>query len=176
MNFPAGKKRLQKVFEKALHYLEKHQRSDGSWLPLWFGNQMTTDHTNPVYGTARVLTYLKDAMTHTWLPETLAKRLKPMKDNGTTYLVSVQNPDGSWGGNKNITGSIEETALAVSALASAENLEVCKKGLDWLDDYYRENDMKAAPIGLYFASLWYDEELYPTTAYLEAISRVLELM
>jgi squalene cyclase len=170
------KKRLQKVFERALHYLEKHQRSDGSWLPLWFGNQMTTDHTNPVYGTARVLTYLKDTMTHTWLPETLAKRLKPMADNGTTFLVSVQNPDGSWGGNKNITGSIEETALAVSALASAENLEICKKGMDWLNDYYRENDMKAAPIGLYFASLWYDEELYPTTAYLEAISRVLELM
>lgn len=170
------KKRLQKVFEKALHYLEKHQRSDGSWLPLWFGNQMTTDHTNPVYGTARVLTYLKDAMTHTWLPETLAKRLKPMADNGTTFLVSVQNRDGSWGGDKNITGSIEETALAVSALASVENLDICRTGLAWLDEYYRINDLKAAPIGLYFASLWYDEKLYPATAYLEAISRVLELV
>jgi hypothetical protein len=64
MNFPGRqKKRLQKSFEKALHYLEKQQRSDGSWLPLWFGNQMTTDdHTNPVYGTAKVVTYLKDSL------------------------------------------------------------------------------------------------------------------
>jgi squalene cyclase len=169
------KRRLQKSFEKALNYLEKQQREDGSWLPLWFGNQKTDDHTNPVYGTAKVVTYLKDTLNHTWPPENLKQRLKVIIDNGTHYLISVQNEDGSWGGAKNIPGTMEETALAVSALASIEYLNNCESGLDWLDDLYRQNGLKAAPVGLYFASLWYDEKLYPVTAYLEAIARVLEL-
>jgi hypothetical protein len=38
------------------------------------------------------------------------------------------------------------------------------------------NGFKPAPIGLYFASLWYDEKLYPTTFYLEALARILELI
>jgi len=70
---------------------------------------------------------------------------------------------------------MEETALAVSALSSKENLEICYSGLNWLDRFYTENGFKAAPIGLYFASLWYDEKMYPVTSYLEAISRVLEV-
>ncbi len=169
------KKRLQKSFAKALHYLEKHQREDGSWLPLWFGNQRTDDHTNPVYGTAKVVTYLKDSSDHKWLSENLKQRLNVLIDKGTRYLVSVQNKNGSWGGAKNIPGTIEETALAVSALASIENLDKCKAGLSWLDTFCKQNGLKPAPVGLYFASLWYDEKLYPITAYLEAISRMLEL-
>jgi squalene-hopene/tetraprenyl-beta-curcumene cyclase len=169
------KKRLVKAFEKALHYLKKHQRRDGSWLPLWFGNQLTEDHTNPVYGTARVVTYLKDSLEQGWLPEDFRQRLAKLVSNGKQYLISVQNKDGSWGGAKNIPGTMEETALAVSALASVENREVCDAGLTWLDNFYRQNGLKPAPIGLYFASLWYDEKLYPATAYLEAVSRMLEL-
>lgn len=169
------KKRLVKAFEKALHYLENHQRSDGSWLPLWFGNQLTGDHTNPVYGTARVVTYLKDSLEHGWLSEEFSQRLNKLITKGKQFLISAQNNDGSWGGAKNIPGTMEETALAVSALASLENREVCDAGLTWLDAFYRLNGLKAAPIGLYFASLWYDEKLYPVTAYLEALSRMLEL-
>ena len=169
------KKKLQKSSEKALHYLEKHQREDGSWLPLWFGNQQTNDHTNPVYGTAKVVIYLKDSMDHKWLSENLKQRLKVLIDAGNRYLISVQNEDGSWGGAKNIPGTMEETALAVSSLASAENLKICDAGLNWLDKQYIQNGLKPAPIGLYFASLWYDEKLYPVTTYLEAIARVLEL-
>ncbi|MBW6534396.1 MAG: hypothetical protein K0B11_05275 [Mariniphaga sp.] len=169
------KNRLLKSFEKALHYLEKHQRENGSWLPLWFGNQQTDDHTNPVYGTAKVVTYLKDTSNHKWLSENLKQRLKVLINAGNRYLISVQNKDGSWGGAKNIWGTIEETALAVSALASLENRKICDAGLTWLDEYYKQNGLKPAPIGLYFASLWYDEKLYPVTSYLEAISRMLEL-
>lgn len=167
--------RLQKSFEKALQYLEKNQMEDGSWLPLWFGNQQTDGHANPVYGTAKVVTYLKDSSVHNWLPENLKQRLKVITDNGTRYLVSVQNEDGSWGGAKNIPGTMEETALAVSALASVEYLKICDAGLIWLDNFYTQYGLKASPIGLYFASLWYDEKLYPVTAYIEAISRILEL-
>ncbi|MEE4286944.1 MAG: prenyltransferase/squalene oxidase repeat-containing protein [Mariniphaga sp.] len=169
------KKRLQKSFDKALNYLEKNQREDGSWLPLWFGNQQTKEHTNPVYGTAKVVTYLKDSLNHSWLSKNLKQRLKVLIERGTRYLVYVQNGDGSWGAAKNIPGTMEETALAVSALASVEYREICESGLIWLNTFYKQNGLKAAPIGLYFASLWYDEKLYPVTAYLEALSRMLEL-
>jgi squalene-hopene/tetraprenyl-beta-curcumene cyclase len=169
------KKRLQKSFDKALNYLEKNQQEDGSWLPLWFGNQQTKEHTNPVYGTAKVVTYLKDSLNHNWLSKNLKQRLKVLIQRGTRYLVYVQNGDRSWGAAKNIPGTMEETALAVSALASVEYREICESGLIWLNTFYKQNGLKAAPIGLYFASLWYDEKLYPVTAYLEALSRMLEL-
>ena len=61
-------KKLFSSFRKSLKFLISHQRADGSWLPLWFGNQYTKDNTNPVYGTARVISYLKDAAGHKWMP------------------------------------------------------------------------------------------------------------
>jgi hypothetical protein len=166
---------LERIFAGALKYLEKKQSEKGSWLPLWFGNQQTEDHTNPVYGTAKVATYLKDAAAHRWHSEAVQAKLKKMIQKGNDFLVSVQNTDGSWGGDKNIPGTIEETALAVSALVSTENRKMCDNGLNWLDNYYRENGFTAAPIGLYFASLWYDEKMYPVTSYMESLSRILEL-
>ena len=168
-------RRMEKMVDRALVFLAKHQNENGSWLPLWFGNQLTADHKNPVYGTAKVVTYLKDALKHNWLAEDKKIRLTEMIVKGNQFLISVQNNNGSWGGDKNIPGTMEETALAVSALASQENSKTCEKGLDWLDKFYRENGFKAAPIGLYFASLWYDEKMYPVTSYLEAITRVKEI-
>ena len=162
---------LEKVFDDALKYLEKAQSENGSWLPLWFGNQFAENHTNPVYGTAKVVTYLKDTVLHQWLSSQLKIRLNKMVAKGNNFLVSVQNNDGSWGGDKNIQGTIEETALAVSALISEENREICKSGLIWIENFIQENGFKSAPIGLYFASLWYDEKMYPVTSYLEALSR-----
>ena len=168
-------KRLKTIFHKALKYLEKKQSEKGSWLPLWFGNQQTEDHSNPVYGTAKVVTYLKDAATHHWHSEKVKKALQKMIQKGNDFLVAVQNKDGSWSGDKNIPGTIEETALAVSALASEKNWEICALGLQWLEKYSQKNGYASAPIGLYFASLWYDEKMYPITSYLEALSRMLEL-
>ena len=40
---------------RATGFLRKQQQPDGSWLPLWFGNQDRPGEDNPVYGTARVL-------------------------------------------------------------------------------------------------------------------------
>ncbi len=164
----------RKSMRKALQYLQTHQREDGSWLPLWFGNQHTANHTNPVYGTARVLTYLKDAVT-LWTGDQLMVGVNDMIWLGEQFLLSVQNDDGSWGGDKDILGTIEETALSVSALASVENKDICEKAMSWLDDFYKDNGLKSAPIGLYFASLWYDEKLYPTTSYVEAVVRMMEI-
>ncbi|MFW6309535.1 MAG: prenyltransferase/squalene oxidase repeat-containing protein [Prolixibacteraceae bacterium] len=168
--------RLEHLFSKALKYLKKNQLKDGSWLPLWFGNQLTEDHANPVYGTAKVTAYLKDTLQHAWLSHKSRDKLNVMVGRGHQYLIAVQNENGSWGGGKNIPGTMEETALAVSALASEKHLKVCSAGLNWLDRFYRQNGFKSAPIGLYFASLWYDEKMYPKIFYLEALTRMNELI
>ncbi|MDP2890346.1 MAG: prenyltransferase/squalene oxidase repeat-containing protein [Bacteroidota bacterium] len=160
---------IKKSFVKAIIYLERHQDKTGFWLPLWFGNQHTADHTNPVYGTARVTAYLNETL-NTQFGKEYAIILKLMIDRGCGYLVSVQNWDGSWGGAKDIKGSIEETSLAVTALARNGFQEECSSGMNWLAEKTESDGLVAAPIGLYFASLWYDEEMYPLTAYLECLS------
>jgi len=103
---------------KAAGYLEKHQRSDGSWNPLWFGNQKTDDQTNPVYGTAKVCTYLNDCLKLDKTDIQILSRLAKMNEKGQNFLIRQQNNDGSWGGKKGIEGTLEETSLAICALAS----------------------------------------------------------
>lgn len=167
---------LDDIFTSALKYLEKKQSAKGSWLPLWFGNQINEGHLNPVYGTAKVVTYLKDAAGHQWHSSAIKGKIEKLIQKGNNFLIAVQNADGSWGGDKNIPGSIEETSLAISALISEKNMEVCNTGLQWLKEYIQQNDFKSAPIGLYFASLWYDEKMYPLTSYLEVLSRLEEVL
>ena len=168
------KKSFGKSMGRAVNYLERNQLINGSWLPLWFGNQHTPNHENPVYGSARVLTYLQDTLINNTSNPVLRNQLQPMIDAGIQFLADVQNSDGSWGGDSKINGTIEETSLAISALIGTKHKIACQKGFQWLDQYFIKNGLKPAPIGLYFASLWYDEKMYPLTAYLEAISRSLE--
>ena len=53
-------KRVAIARSRALNYLRREQRADGSWVPLWFGNQhLKRDEENPTYGTAKVLMALK---------------------------------------------------------------------------------------------------------------------
>ncbi len=172
---PKENKQLNTSFKKALSYLKRNQSESGNWLPLWFGNQYTVDHTNPVYGTAKVLIYLKDAIHHNYLPSSIKMEIDELIKMGESYLLSVQNPDGSWGGDKGIQGSMEETALSVSALSGIKYKISCEKGLVWLGGQHRKKGLFSSPIGLYFASLWYDEEMYPITAYLEALERMKEV-
>ncbi|MCF6332434.1 MAG: hypothetical protein L3J11_04040 [Draconibacterium sp.] len=168
------KKSFVKSIEKAVNYLERNQQKNGSWLPLWFGNQHTKNHKNPVYGTARILTYLQDAIINNPSNHVLRNKLQPMIATGIQFLINVQNSDGSWGGDYQIIGTIEETSLAVSALISTKHKIICQKGFQWLNQYFENNGLKPAPIGLYFASLWYDEKMYPLTFYLEAVTRSIE--
>lgn len=166
-------KKLNESIRSALQFLFKYQKEDGSWSPLWFGNQQVKKHENPVYGTARVLNYLHDALA--FLTETdHQKKIQYMISKAETYILEVQNPDGSWGGSKSISGTIEETALAVAAIIKSDKKNVALKGFKWLDETFQKEGLTSAPIGLYFASLWYDERLYPLTAYLEAISKYLD--
>ena len=164
--------KLKGYITRALRFLEKEQYSDGSWLPLWFGNQLTSDKKNPVYGTARVMVYLQDALSCSTLDDVVKKLMVRIVTCARLFLSHQQNDDGSWGAKKGIEGSIEETALAICALAATESVR-CEKGFAWLDFEYQENGLPSKPIGLYFASLWYYEKLYPLVFYFEAVRRAL---
>jgi squalene-hopene/tetraprenyl-beta-curcumene cyclase len=151
-------------------YLARTQRADGSWLPLWFGNQHAPDDENPTYGTARVLAAYRDLSMMSTEP---ARR-------GVAWLVSVQNADGGWGGAKDTPSSIEETALAVEVLLDAPGAETASspvaaavnKALAWLVEQVEEGGLKhPTPIGFYFAKLWYFEKLYPIIFTVGALGR-----
>jgi squalene-hopene/tetraprenyl-beta-curcumene cyclase len=143
------------AIEKGFGYLQKQQRVDGSWLPLWFGNQDQPDDENPFYGTAKVLLAYRDAGTH----ET------SVAASGYHWLVDNQNDDGGWGGSSKRTSSVEETALCVEALLGCEVAgaeDAANAGLSWLIDAVgAERVGVSSPIGFYFAKLWYFEKLYP---------------
>jgi squalene-hopene/tetraprenyl-beta-curcumene cyclase len=168
---PRTQKRYRRSLQKALSYLIKNQHSDGSWVPLWFGNQNQTEKKNPVYGTARVCAYLTDAMTKDVWNEKDKNAITDAIQKARDFLFLAQNKDGSWGGEKNLCGTVEETSLAISALAGHEVSPAIEAGLDWLSKNFGKKN--PAPIGLYFASLWYDEKLYPYVMYAEALERVL---
>jgi squalene-hopene/tetraprenyl-beta-curcumene cyclase len=159
---------------RALRYLTKTQRADGAWVPLWFGNQAAPHEENPTYGTARVLVAL-GAASAIVEPEVA----RPLVTAGTTWLLAAQNADGGWGGAAGTASSIEETALAVSALVSTSGDDrvrhVVDRAVAWLiaaTDGGRV--FPAAPIGLYFAKLWYSEELYPIVLTVAALRSAFE--
>ena len=95
------------------------------------------------------------------------------------YLLGVQNPDGGWGGDRNIPSSTEETALALIALSPwREHYEVWEaltRGVAYLVARVEDHTwQRPAPIGLYFSSLWYTEELYPIIWTVEALACAIE--
>ena len=163
------KKKIQHALREAFQFLQKQQQLNGAWMPLWFGNQLEKNHQNPVYGTARVLAYLKEAVLILHDDLSFQEEIATLFPLAENYLVAVQNKDGSWGGAANIPGTVEETALSVSALTDSSHQQSCEHGLKWLDDTYMSKGLNPSPIGLYFASLWYNEKLYPLTAYLEVL-------
>jgi squalene-hopene/tetraprenyl-beta-curcumene cyclase len=154
----------------ALRYLARAQRPDGSWLPLWFGNQHAPDDENPTYGTARVLAAYRDLSMMTAEP---ARR-------GVAWLLAAQNLHGGWGGASHTPSSIEETALAVEVLLDAPGAQAAEtstaaavnKGLAWLVEQVEAGGLRnPSPIGFYFAKLWYFEKLYPMIFAVAALGR-----
>ncbi|MGE3804138.1 MAG: prenyltransferase/squalene oxidase repeat-containing protein [Gemmataceae bacterium] len=205
----------QRHVESGFAYLVRTQRSDGSWLPLWFGNQHAPDDENPTYGTARVLAAYRD----------LGMMDCPEAAKGVAWLLTNQNDDGGWGGGQGTPSSIEETALALDVLidlacnqASGKDPEsspstsvegtnalrapvgadssvaaalttrhapvtthrstaAVNRGLRWLVHTVEAGGLgNPAPIGFYFAKLWYFEKLYPIVFSVAALGRARRLL
>jgi squalene-hopene/tetraprenyl-beta-curcumene cyclase len=97
---------------------------------------------------------------------------------GACWLLAAQNDDGGWGGDHGVPSSIEETSLAVSALASwpgASEQQAARKGAAWITQTTCGGEKTPpSPIGFYFARLWYFESLYPLIFALDALQRVAD--
>ncbi len=146
------------------------------WAPLWFGNQHAPSEINWTYGTAKVLLAMNEpqqkALPGGGLRMTRAKNA----------LLEMQREDGAWSGYKDGEPSIEETALALEALAIVreEDLETQAKleqarerGALWLVEQVENGAWRVpSPIGFYFAKLWYFEKLYPMIATVGALTRL----
>jgi squalene-hopene/tetraprenyl-beta-curcumene cyclase len=190
--------RMQRALREAVGFVIQSQRPDGSWVPLWFGNEFAPAEDNPTCGTARVVLALAELRRdqsnggpaiergaepvvkcsgcgRAAVQPSAAKAARRLSDaaaqslaRGLSWLIHAQHPNGSWGGAPGVASSVEETALAVEALASAPVWKVpgvpeaLQRGVAWLVERVESGEWtQAAPIGFYFAKLWYYDRLYP---------------
>ncbi|HEX5471736.1 MAG TPA: prenyltransferase/squalene oxidase repeat-containing protein [Lacipirellulaceae bacterium] len=182
---------VMRAIERGWKFLESQQQEDGSFIPLWFGNEYQPDQRNFVYGTSQVLLACGDLER---LDTDTAKR-------AASWLMAAQHTNGGWGpprapvdyavtekdgprgrrANEAMVQfcSVEETALAISALLplAENNLAIPKcvsRGLTWLINAI-EQDSHRHPAILGFTSLklWYDERLYPLAFAAGALSQAV---
>lgn len=164
---------IAQAINTGVKYLKKTQRPDGSWLPLWFGNQDQPDDINPFYGTAKVIQAFADLD----LLDTHAGRI------GLNWMQQNQNSDGGFGGGASVKysdsslgqSSVEETALCTDALLNSSHpahRTAAQKGIHWLETAVDASAIETChPIGFYFAKLWYYEKLYPIVFALSALAK-----
>lgn len=169
------RRRMDRAVQAGLGYLARQQRPDGSWIPLWFGNPYHPEQQDPVYGTARVLLAYRDV----GLVDSGPAR------SGLAWLAAHQDPEGGWGGTAvsrpgclSALSTVEQTAVAVEALLCTGSDPLSQpalaQGLAWLVQAAESGRLgEAAPIGLFFARLWYYEELYPLCFSVSALGRAV---
>jgi squalene-hopene/tetraprenyl-beta-curcumene cyclase len=185
---PPLQTRLQNAIRSALQFLSHRQLPTGAWPPLWFGNEHEPNEQNLTYGTGRVLpalTSLAAADRSEWFEPYFERILQQMLLRGTTWLTKVQQKSGAWSGAESGPVSIEESALALTALARAwphlhEQTEsvaaAISRGANWLISRVESGEWKQpSPIGFYFARLWYYERLYPMIFTVGALAAVRQL-
>lgn len=174
---------LMQLVHNAFGYLDQKQNSDGSWYPLWFGNQHRPDEENPVYGTAKVL-----LAYHAWGKAETDSALA-----GYQWLVDHVNPDNGWGNRvetsldehgriclESAGSSIEETALAIETLLTCPDRDLTQialnKGLERMVGSVQNGKFReCSAIGFYFAKLWYHERLYPILFTVSALGSALSV-
>jgi squalene-hopene/tetraprenyl-beta-curcumene cyclase len=170
---PETQKRIAVAVPRAVRFLIRNQHPDGAWAPLWFGTQHVPepDVANLTYGTSRVVRLLGIALPGA--PDIWDHALQ----RGVDWLVQAQSANGGWGGRPGLPESIEETALALDALAMAPRTDPVRHalttGVHWLAQA-TDNGTRfpATPIGFYFANLWYFEKLYPVIFSVSALTRL----
>jgi squalene-hopene/tetraprenyl-beta-curcumene cyclase len=182
--------RAIRAIETGWKYLESHQSEDGSFIPMWFGNEHQPNQINPVYGTSQVLF--------------AAAELERLESNVTQraarWLIAAQHANGGWGppraaidysdgedlmqarrANEALSRfcTIEETSLATSALVPfAETnpsvAQTVSRGYAWLASAVEQDaHRRPAIIGFSLAKLWYHERLYPLAFAAGALSRAV---
>ena len=193
--------KILRAIDRGFEFLKGQQNSDGSWLPLWFGNQDTDDEINPWYGTAKVLLAYRDANLFDTEPAKF----------GLEWIIRSQNDDGGWGGGASLNwaqlrksqsapaagaeqiellgnSSVEETALCTETLLHAMECDSfeesfrgqieasAKRGVAWLLKAIELDCISIPwPIGFYFAKLWYFEQMYPLVFATSALTKALSI-
>ncbi len=168
------KSRCRKSITRMKSWLDKTMTDEGSWNPLWFGDQDATSQfrveglefrveANPVYGAATIIDYMKTAGITLTL-------------DAKDFLLKCQNPDGGWGGNRGVPSKVTLTAKAIGALRHflPETDEAIRRAVDYLYARYETGTLYSRePIGLYFSRLWYSEDLYNPIYILTALRPML---
>lgn len=147
-----------RILERALAYLRREQRYDGSFASIWFREATA--------GTASVLEALADCGL---LDSDIAVRARD-------YLLRSQNDDGGWSGLRLAPSTAEETAWAVMALLRCPHdtsvMNVARRGAEWLARHQRpDGTWNPAPIGLYYSAMWYSDSYYAVTLPAQALAR-----
>lgn len=168
---------IDDALQRAARFLAQNEGTcmDG-WAPLWFGSQHAPDEINWTYGTAKVLLALNEPVQQA-LPGSALRVTR-----GKNALLELQRTDGAWGGFKGGEPSIEETSLALEALAGISENDIDAqaaldkardRGAQWLVEQVESGAwIEPSPIGFYFAKLWYFEKLYPMIATVAALTRL----
>lgn len=183
---------IAKAVARGIQFLESRHQVDGSFVPLWFGNEHHANDGNPVIGTAMVLSAC----------EALQLLQSNMAARATAWLVGAQHSDGGWGpprapvdysDNERDVGlrswrendtmakfcSVEETSAAVAALLPlAESNPAVQRsvsrGLQWLAAAVEQDaHRRPAIIGFYWAKIWYYDRLSPLAWAAGTLSRAV---
>jgi len=178
--------RLGKAIANGRAFLIGSSRRNRFWVPLWFGNQWNEDETNPTYGTSRVVLALAEMVIRAGENPNLDDCR--LLNGAFAWFQATQNDDGGWGGSR-VISSVEETALAVVAIAAIYRSKSARsnavlvlkpepltRGVNWLISHVESGAWREpSPIGFYFAKLWYFEKLYPMIFTAGALRAVSEL-
>ena len=146
---PALRSKVIHAKNQIIRYLKSVRREDGAFIPLWFGDQQSPTKEAPIYGSAVVL-------------EHLAGLDEPFLEKTKAFLLAQQHSTGGWGSTETPHDDVTVTARVVAALKPYPEAQTAvSRAREFLRPFAENPEtIPPEPIGLYFAHLWYSEELY----------------